>query len=636
MKVSRMSFKSYVDLDESDQKLNSSADESFCEQLTPKILPGEMLIAEAQSVLLFTPTTSQKTGKSGVLTVTNFRLSFVTSEEKPAEELCYQENLLLGEYDICLSNVDTLYLLSGDKKRRLLPGQRVPERVKVLFVLCKNMKVLTFSFKFSPVGHGKTLTNALLHHAFPRRHQLLFAYDYREPYFKYNQKVISFRDPEEWRKEMERTGCKGWRLTYQNQRFQLSSSLPEFFVVGKEVTDSQINIAAQHFRCNRPPLWCWSTKSGAALVRMADIVSTVPDRKQENAMLESVRKSHPRKTPPSVIDLAKDLPLPKDLSLSYFRLRELCVPDSSRQFWVQDNHFFTLLENCKWLLYVSTCLIKSAEAADLLHKDVSVVLQETDGRDMCCVISSLTVLLLDPYFRTLNGFQSLIQKEWVIMGHPFCTRLRHIYTNEEENQQSPIFLLFLDCVWQLLQQFPTQFQFSETYLTTLWDATHISLFDTFLFDCERDRIFAVKDPNNPLILRNVWDWGEMYPDKDIELFYNPFYNRPENFELSAPLDVQPNVSDMQLWSQCYFRFVPLLELIGGGKPMIDLAARAALSIENGSFDIVAFSKHIGSFYPFTHWRTNTKVPPLLINSSLNLSNIDTLLDTQSVITVTDF
>jgi hypothetical protein len=41
------------------------------------------------------------------------------------------------------------------------------------------MKVLSFSFKFSPVGHGKTITNALLHHAFPRRHSLLFAYDYR-------------------------------------------------------------------------------------------------------------------------------------------------------------------------------------------------------------------------------------------------------------------------------------------------------------------------------------------------------------------------------------------------------------------------------------------------------------------------
>jgi len=41
------------------------------------------------------------------------------------------------------------------------------------------MRVLSFSFKFSPVGHGKILTNALLHHAYPKRHQLLFAYDYR-------------------------------------------------------------------------------------------------------------------------------------------------------------------------------------------------------------------------------------------------------------------------------------------------------------------------------------------------------------------------------------------------------------------------------------------------------------------------
>ncbi|XKL69261.1 hypothetical protein PGB90_007030 [Kerria lacca] len=429
-------------------------------------------------------------------------------------ELCYQENLLLGEYDICLSNVDSLYLYSGDKKRRLLPGHRVPEKVKILFVLCKNMKVLTFSFKFSPIGHGKTLTNALLHHAFPRRHQLLFAYDYREPYFKYNEKVVSFRDPEEWRREMDRTNCKGWRLTYQNQRFQLSSSLPEFFVVGKDISDFQINVAAQHFRCNRPPLWCWSNKSGAALVRMADVIPTVPDsRKQENAMLESVRKSHPRKTPPNVIDLTKDLPVP---------------------------------QNCKWLLYVSNCLSKAAEAADLLYKEITVVLQE-----------------------------------WVVMGHPFCTRLRHIYNAEEDNQQ---------------------------------------------------------DPNNPLILRSIWDWGEMFPDKDIDLFYNPLYVSSENCEYFIPLNVQPNISDLQLWSQCYFRFLPPLEIIGGGKPLLDLAARTALSSVNSSSDLVAFFRHIGSFYPFTHWRTQTKVPAtsLLLNSSLNLNNSDTLLDTQSVMTVTDF
>jgi len=53
--------------------------------------------------------------------------------------------------------------------------------------------------------------------------------------------------------------------------------------------------------------------------------------------------------------------------------------------------------------------------------------------------------------------------------------------------QSPEFLVFLDCMWQLLQQFPAAFEFTETYLTTLWDSAHISVFETFLFDCEYDR-----------------------------------------------------------------------------------------------------------------------------------------------------
>lgn len=43
----------------------------------------------------------------------------------------------------------------------------------------QNLRTWSFSFKFSPIGHGKNLLTALLHHAFPSRHQLLFAYDYK-------------------------------------------------------------------------------------------------------------------------------------------------------------------------------------------------------------------------------------------------------------------------------------------------------------------------------------------------------------------------------------------------------------------------------------------------------------------------
>jgi len=42
---------------------------------------GELVIAKA-NVLLFTPGKENKSGNSGILCVTNFRLSFVTSNEE--------------------------------------------------------------------------------------------------------------------------------------------------------------------------------------------------------------------------------------------------------------------------------------------------------------------------------------------------------------------------------------------------------------------------------------------------------------------------------------------------------------------------------------------------------------------------
>lgn len=142
---------------------------------------------------------------------------------------------------------------------------------------------------------------------------------------------------------------------------------------------------------------------------------------------------------------------------------------------------------------------------------------------MCCVISSLTQILLDPYFRTTCGFESLIQKDWVSLGHPFSDRLGHVINNDT-TERSPLLLLFLDCTWQLLQQFPDEFEFSETFLTTLWDSAFLPIFDTFLFNSEHDRQLAIGKKR--LILRPVWDWAEQFADKDLALFNNPLYKKP--------------------------------------------------------------------------------------------------------------
>ena len=43
-------------------------------------------------------------------------------------------------------------------------------------------------------------------------------------------------------------------------------------------------------------------------------------------MLENVRKGHPQLTQPELMELSQDLPSPKDIHVSYCKLRDLCTP----------------------------------------------------------------------------------------------------------------------------------------------------------------------------------------------------------------------------------------------------------------------------------------------------------------------
>lgn len=159
-----------------------------------------------------------------------------------------------------------------------------------------------------------------------------------------------------------------------------------------------------------------------------------------------------------------------------------------------------------------------------------MVLQEEEGRDLSCVVASLVQVMLDPHFRTIPGFQSLVQKEWVMSGYQFLDRCNHLKRSEKE---SPLFLLFLDATWQLLEQHPAAFEFSETYLAVLGDSTRISLFGTFLFNSPHQRVkqsteFAISKniqlgDEKGLKFPSVWDWSLQFTAKDRTLFHNPLY-----------------------------------------------------------------------------------------------------------------
>ncbi|KAJ1115747.1 hypothetical protein NDU88_003969 [Pleurodeles waltl] len=190
--------------------------------------------------------------------------------------------------------------------------------------------------------------------------------------------------------------------------------------------------------------------------------------------------------------------------------------------------WLSLLENARWLEYVRTFLRHSADLVYMLeHKHLSVVLQE-EGRVPSCLVTSFFQVML--VFRTIIGFQSLVQKEWVVAGYPFLDRSNHLKRSDKE---SPLFVLFLDCIWQLLDQYPAAFQFTETYLTVLYDSTRISLFGTFLFSCPHERVkqrteFASGKniqlgDEKGLEFPSVWDWSLQFTAADRALFNNPLH-----------------------------------------------------------------------------------------------------------------
>ena len=99
--------------------------------------------------------------------------------------------------------------------------------------------------------------------------------------------------------------------------------------------------------------------------------------------------------------------------------------------------------------------------------------------------------MLDPSFRTIDGFQRLVIKEWLSFGHQFGLRCGMVAPLERgthlpsDEECAPIFLQYIDCVWQLMQQMPHAFEFNSRYLATLLHHMLSSEHGTFLCNSER-------------------------------------------------------------------------------------------------------------------------------------------------------
>ncbi|KAL0162138.1 hypothetical protein M9458_041534, partial [Cirrhinus mrigala] len=166
---------------------------------------------------------------------------------------------------------------------------------------------------------------------------------------------------------------------------------------------------------------------------------------------------------------------------------------------------------------------------------------KTDGWDRTAQLTSLAMLMLDAHYRSLRGFQVLLEKEWLSFGHRFTSRVGHGDGNHANSERSPLFVQFIDCVWQMTRQFPSAFEFNELFLITVLDHLYSCLFGTFLYNSEQER---------EVYSKTVSLWS--YVNSQLEEFTNPLYVNYEHHVLYPVASLR----HLELWVSYYVRWNP--------------------------------------------------------------------------------
>lgn len=246
-------------------------------------------------------------------------------------------------------------------------------------------------------------------------------------------------------------------------------------------------------------------------------------------------------------------------------LKELCElvqPGSSPD---DDNHWLARLESCSWLRHVRLTLAASVRIAELMHvNQASVLIHCSDGWDRTAQLCATAQLLQDPYYRTIDGFGVLVEKDWLAFGHKFQDRLSHADANYQDHERSPIFTQWLEVVAVVLRQFPTAFEYNEDLLVFVADAAYTGLFGTFFCNTEQQRT----EHGLKTSTQSVWSYVMTHRD----YFLNRSFEEYEGV-------LWPNTAPrrVHLWERYFLRWDPLLHPRDGTKWPIDMGTLGAIA-----------------------------------------------------------
>ncbi|VDM56899.1 unnamed protein product, partial [Angiostrongylus costaricensis] len=196
---------------------------------------------------------------------------------------------------------------------------------------------------------------------------------------------------------------------------------------------------------------------------------------------------------------------------------------------------------------------------------------------LSAVVSSLVQICCDRYYRTLEGLDSLIAKEWIGLGHPFAERLLGIPNGNNDAVIAPTFLLFLDCLAQLIRLYPMQFSYTQHALIALWDLSLAGIVPAFCASSVGDQLSSNRC-GGPFPLERFFH--ESY----TRLFSNVTNTAALSYCVSSSFEGTPliydvirpprTLADIMLWNECYLRWIPSANVTVSWGPLLFMEGRS--------------------------------------------------------------
>ncbi|XP_014667410.1 PREDICTED: myotubularin-related protein 2-like [Priapulus caudatus] len=512
----------------------------------PPLLVGETLQGLARDVTYLCPYTGPT---RGTLAVTNYKLYFRSVDREPPFVL-----------DTPLGVVSRIEKVGGSTSRG--------ENSYGIEIFCKDVRNLRFAHKQE--NHSRRTVFEKLHvYSFPLSHRLPFfafaneedgggesGWDVYDPVAEYRRQGL----PNE-----------SWRLSRINERYEVADTYPSVLCVPAAASDDDLRQVA-HFRSRgRVPVVSWiHPESHATITRCAQPLVGVGFRRSKDderyvqMILDANAQSHKlyimdaRPNVNAVANKAKgggyesedayqnaelvflDIHNIHVMRESLRKLKEVCFPS------IDDGRWLSNVEATHWLEHIRCIIAGALKIADKVESNkTSVVVHCSDGWDRTAQLTALAMIMLDPYYRTMRGFEVLVEKEWLSFGHKFAQRVGHGDDRHSDPDRSPVFLQFVDCVWQIARQFPNAFEFAESFLVDVLDHVHSCRFGTFLYNSEQQRAKeGVREKTHSL-------WGHLNRRRDD--YVNPLYATHLHQHVIYPVC---SMRQIELWTGYYVRWNP--------------------------------------------------------------------------------